>query len=692
VHEKQLRKWRKFRGRYETVSHAWDREAATVELSCGDGTTNSKLLITKSIDSMLRHLRLQQKTRYLWIDAICINHSDKTEKSLQISSMRSIYEEAKRVILWTGDESGGGEAVLRLLRKLKDRDSITSIQSKLTAIFGYTSIQPVQQFISRAWFKRRWIVEEIVVAREARLMCGSRGMEFDKFYNALCTLYARGNVEDGDGLELVDWIGAIHRMRRNKTRQPPSQWPLLNMLVRFHQADCSNDHDRIVSMLGMGLDNFGLTIDYEAPVEDLYRQFATSALIEERNLQANRRASHTYLPMYGSDPGRLATYGLDVLNAAGAFRSAAGSFPSWVPDWRSPMRFRPLYDLAGGVKKAPLSFRSRTIPIREVDDCLLLAGSAFARVTAVGEALPSTHTLEQLAKYIQKWWKLYNERQPNQPDHRESDVLFFTTITANKMVLELGKMGGLMPRAQPAPNNSKQHKVKPTAVQADTESSSSGSDIGKDLGGEKSRGKSVVKLFVTLQGRFGSKREAGTTKAQFENEANQSKPAAKRQQPLGDKTGEFYDFVSLVMAGRCCFTTDTGDFGIGPGDMEAGDVVMVLDGGQTPFVLRPTETLPKTAGRVQSIDSMRSRLSVPSSSRNTKTDSLTSLRRVTWQTQSVDNLNQLMKAGTHRRSSSAVSSMGEHFRLLGDCYVDGVTSEMVKASQGASGYGYIKLH
>jgi hypothetical protein len=690
VHEKEVTKWRKFRGRYETVSHAWGRDTATVEISCGDGTTNSRLLITKAMDAMLRHLRLQQKPRYLWIDAICINHSDKAEKSSQISSIRSIYEEAKRMILWTGDDGGGGEAVLRLLRKLKDRDSMASIQRKLTTVFGHTSIEPVHQFISRAWFKRWWVVEEIVLAREARIMCGSRSMEFDKFYNALCTLYARGNVEAGNGLDLVDWIGAIHRMRRNRIRQPPSQWPLLNMLVRFHQADCSNDHDRIVSMLGMGLNNFGLTIDYNAPIEDLYRQFARSALIEERNMDIKRRSSHVYLPVDGIGPERLTTYGLDVLNAAGAFRSTYESLPSWVPDWRATMRFRPLYDLAGGVEKAPLSFRNRTIPIREVEDCLLLAGSAFATVTAVGEALPTNHTLEQLAKYIQKWWKLYNERQPNHSGQRESDILFFTTITANKMTLELNKIGGIMTRAQPAQHNSKQARDKPKIIQTDTESASSGSDMDKDYKGEKSHSNSVVKLFVTLQGRFGSKRDAAPTKAHIENEVNRGKTVPKRQQHMDDKTSEFYDFVSLVMAGRCCFTTDTGDFGIGPGDMEAGDVVMILDGGQTPFVLRPTDAPPKSASRVRSIDSMRSMLSVPSSSR--KTDSFVSQRRVTWQTQSVDNLNQLMKAGGHRRTSSAVSSSGERFQLLGDCYVDGVTSERVKTSQGSGGYAYIRLH
>jgi len=112
VHEKEVTKWKKFRGRYEAVSHVLSHQTATEEILCGDGTIGFRLRITKSVDTMLRHLRSQQKIRYLWINDICINQNDTKEISKQISWMRSVYEEAKRVVLWVGDDAEGGQDVL----------------------------------------------------------------------------------------------------------------------------------------------------------------------------------------------------------------------------------------------------------------------------------------------------------------------------------------------------------------------------------------------------------------------------------------------------------------------------------------------------------------------------------------------------------------------------------------------------
>jgi hypothetical protein len=47
--------------------------------------------VTKNLYSALRHLRLHDKVRVLWIDALCINQSDLAERSHQIPYMGSIF-------------------------------------------------------------------------------------------------------------------------------------------------------------------------------------------------------------------------------------------------------------------------------------------------------------------------------------------------------------------------------------------------------------------------------------------------------------------------------------------------------------------------------------------------------------------------------------------------------------------------
>jgi hypothetical protein len=53
---------------------------------------------------MLRHLRKASKSRYLWMDAICLNQADNDKKAAQVQLMGEVYIQAKKVQIWL-DES-----------------------------------------------------------------------------------------------------------------------------------------------------------------------------------------------------------------------------------------------------------------------------------------------------------------------------------------------------------------------------------------------------------------------------------------------------------------------------------------------------------------------------------------------------------------------------------------------------------
>jgi hypothetical protein len=42
------------------------------------------------------------RQRYMWIDSICINQKDNTEKNAQVSLMADIYQTARGVLVWIG--------------------------------------------------------------------------------------------------------------------------------------------------------------------------------------------------------------------------------------------------------------------------------------------------------------------------------------------------------------------------------------------------------------------------------------------------------------------------------------------------------------------------------------------------------------------------------------------------------------
>ncbi|KAF2030173.1 HET-domain-containing protein, partial [Setomelanomma holmii] len=64
--------------------------------------TDAVISLTENLSHALQALRYQHQSRYLWVDAICINQLDTTEKSHQVQNIGRIYEHASTVIVWLG--------------------------------------------------------------------------------------------------------------------------------------------------------------------------------------------------------------------------------------------------------------------------------------------------------------------------------------------------------------------------------------------------------------------------------------------------------------------------------------------------------------------------------------------------------------------------------------------------------------
>ena len=76
--------------------------------------------ITPNLFSAIRHVTVRRdEPLILWVDAVCINQGDNTEKAQQVALMRDIYERASRTIVWLGpDKDHLGRALTMCLRML----------------------------------------------------------------------------------------------------------------------------------------------------------------------------------------------------------------------------------------------------------------------------------------------------------------------------------------------------------------------------------------------------------------------------------------------------------------------------------------------------------------------------------------------------------------------------------------------
>ena len=79
--------------------------------------------VASDIAVALQHLSFF-RTRYLWIDAICINQDDDAEKSWQAQARARIFQDAFKVIVWLGAEDDGIYNGLKALAIIKTDETL----------------------------------------------------------------------------------------------------------------------------------------------------------------------------------------------------------------------------------------------------------------------------------------------------------------------------------------------------------------------------------------------------------------------------------------------------------------------------------------------------------------------------------------------------------------------------------------
>jgi hypothetical protein len=103
---------------YEALSYVWGSQCGTESIRCDD-----KLhLVTPNCQSALRHLRLRDKNRILWVDAICIDQENGAvsvqERNSQVVLMGEIYKTATRTLCWFGEGNDFTDELMAHLNRI----------------------------------------------------------------------------------------------------------------------------------------------------------------------------------------------------------------------------------------------------------------------------------------------------------------------------------------------------------------------------------------------------------------------------------------------------------------------------------------------------------------------------------------------------------------------------------------------
>ena len=353
---------------YEALSYTWGETTLCREIV----VNGSPVSISENAFVALMHLRNENSVRRVWIDAICINQLNDSERAHQVKMMKDIYQRSTRVLVWLGPARRESDSGLDLLVDLCRKTSLAS-QNRTgvpTQNFQELPVAPLRalmDLLRRPYWRRVWIIQETAVATlEPLIGCGQRWLSWNTWKNGLIHIYAydtsgesRNFTEDIDlDHEMIlpdlglcnrffdlDWIRAVTGHKRGDKKLEPRN---LQEILHFSRGRESLDpRDRIYAVLGLIRSSENLCplelidVDYSKSLRHIYSEVANFALRTEKNLDIlffrnHLRHAHfpSWLPDFSSTSNKYPSLKPKQLNIWSASRHTM-SEPPWAPD-RSP--------------------------------------------------------------------------------------------------------------------------------------------------------------------------------------------------------------------------------------------------------------------------------------------------------------------------------------------------------------------
>lgn len=292
------------------------------------------LAVTQNLATALRYLRYDDRPRVLWIDAICVDQKNMSERSQQVERMADIYTLANRVVVWLGPESHDSALALRSLNTLGSKITVDlvlqtcriisigedtdyeSTDDLLTSHFDESTWTSIFSLLNRPWFSRLWIWQEVHLAKnEVQVLCGYDDIAWRSFGNAIYYLHINSKPaipQDPRGSwECMERAFLLISFR--------PMWGLIDALCETRRSECSDKKDKIYAVLNLVGKHMreNLEPDYSKSTSKAYQDVVLD-----------------YLRIYKS---------LNLLRFC-ELREPIADKPTWVPDWSSPTAFDLLPD------------------------------------------------------------------------------------------------------------------------------------------------------------------------------------------------------------------------------------------------------------------------------------------------------------------------------------------------------------
>lgn len=398
---------RKDNADYDALSYVWgdDKDTLPVLVKHTDGPVDGvqvdyeEVQVTRNLAVALEHFRDDTVNVNLWVDALCINQEDDVEKGVQVENMKDVYASATRTRVWLGPAQGNSDqamfkfsdigavifqrgvfdAMMRMDRHSSElQDEAYNAEVVLRERMGdklreaavhhaeyYHLLKELVYLLSKPYWKRAWILQEIVVSRGVDVFCGKSKIDvallhaavqymiymqiyvcrdlYEKLMAALDRDAANPGVVDLEfdpdlmpkfnemqevGFAIPKAATHVFGMRQEyqshvEESDQTNEFDLMRLLSQIRVGrEATNNKDKIYALLGMAGDSgkLGIAVNYD-------KSYSCSRLYSD-TARAIISLGHVDLLSFAQQNG-----GKDGISSQPG--TVEEEVPFWVPDWRN---------------------------------------------------------------------------------------------------------------------------------------------------------------------------------------------------------------------------------------------------------------------------------------------------------------------------------------------------------------------
>lgn len=315
-------------GDYKALSYVWGEPRLTDAILI-DG---KKLAITESLGAALRRLRppTGRPALRIWIDQICINQRDTVERNKQVRLMHAIFRAASQILVWLGPDADGHASrafqLVGALRSIFDDKLLASLCKSKGAGLDWIPTEywkSLRELSRLPWFRRAWIPQEIGTDAEAVVHWGSENIGWEALHGSMKKLEAQGwELKKKYKIDTSSATLLFHRFvdKPRPKAENRAHRSFVYQLCLSARTLATDPRDYVYSQLGHhsawveAEQAIIIQPDYDNAISTIYHEIAIRALSNDSTLMLLNAVSDSgdaRPPLPGPDP----------------------LLPTWVPRW-----------------------------------------------------------------------------------------------------------------------------------------------------------------------------------------------------------------------------------------------------------------------------------------------------------------------------------------------------------------------